>query len=94
MGNQKEPFSKTPLNPNEIWLPIEQVIQKKKVTKRMVLKAMDNGKLDWEFVATLNKNFIFIVVNDKYKSFSHTSKYKLDLNALIDFTNKRLRGKV
>ena len=87
-------MNKLPLNTNHIWATIREVIDRKGVTKRMVLKACENGKLDYEYVSGLKKRHTFIVMNEKYKVFSNTSKHRLDINALIAFTNKRLRGKV
>jgi len=87
-------MQKLPLNKNNIWATVREVMDRKNVTKPMILKACENGKLDYEYVSGLKKRHIFIVMNEKYKVFSNTSKYRLDINALIEFTNKRIRAKV
>ena len=77
------------INPDSIWLPIKQACRSKKVTLKSMMKAIEQDKITAHQVSCLNTIHIFVEVDKKYKEFTPTSLLKLDLNALIAFTNAR-----
>lgn len=86
--------SKHPMNTNGFWLSLEEVIKRKRVTKYMVLRAIEDDKLTFHIIKGFGKSYIFIEADDKYKDFSNTSNLILDMNALIRFTNRRIKKKL
>lgn len=79
------------LNPQSFWLTVKDVAKKKHVTQRKVMDAIEVDNLTAHVVQSMGKKFIFVEVDAKYKAFSNTSHLKLNLNALIDFTNERIK---
>lgn len=76
-------------NVNGFWLPFNEACRRKKFTKEAMNKAISDGKVNIAEIITPKKSLIFVIIDDKYKYLTKTSSYKLDLNALIRFTNAR-----